>query len=352
MRYRMLGRSGLRVSELCLGTMTFGEEWGWGAPKEECRRILDAYAARGGNFLDTANRYTDGTSERWVGAMIAAERDHWVLATKYTLAMHPEDPSFAGNHRKNMVQSLEASLRRLGTDRIDLYWLHAWDYLTPIDEVMRAFDDLVRAGKILYAGISDAPAWIVSSANTLADLRGWTPFVGLQIEYSLIERSVERELLPMASHFDLAVLAWSPLGSGLLTGKYAGVDDGGKPGRRLAAGSRRLSERNLAIARETSEVARELGCTPAQVAINWLRARPGLVIPMIGARSLEQAEENLRALDVALPAEAAARLDAASEIERGFPAEFLGLDTIKDIVWGKRRDRIDPHGPRARVPLR
>ncbi len=351
MRYKLLGRSGLRVSELCLGTMTFGEEWGWGSPKEECRRVFDAYVARGGNFVDTANRYTEGTSEKWLGEMIAAERAHFVLATKYTLTMDPQDPNFSGNHRKNMVQSVEASLKRLGTDYVDLYWLHAWDYLTPIDEVMRAFDDLVRAGKILYAGISDAPAWVVSAANTMADLRGWTPFVGLQIEYSLIERTVERELLPMAAHFDLGVLAWSPLGSGLLTGKYATEADAGKPGRRIAAGSRRVSERNLAIARETVAVARDAGCTPAQAAINWLRAKPG-VIPMIGARTAAQLEENLAALDTELPAEAVARLDAASAVEPGFPAQFLGQDSIKDIVWGKRRDRIDPHGPRGDVPLR
>jgi aryl-alcohol dehydrogenase-like predicted oxidoreductase len=186
----------------------------------------------------------------------------------------------------------------------------------------------------------------------MADLRGWTPFVGLQIEYSLIERTVERDLLPMAAHFDLAVLAWSPLGSGLLTGKYEKLEDGGRPGQRLSAGSRRLTERNLAIAREARAVAKELGCTTAQVAINWLRAKPGPVIPMIGARSLPQLAENLGALDAALPAEAVARLDAASAIEPGFPAEFLGLDSIKDIVWGKRRGRIDPHGARGAVPLR
>ncbi|MFN8177654.1 MAG: aldo/keto reductase [bacterium] len=352
MRYKLLGRSGLRVSELCLGTMTFGEEWGWGAPKEESQRVFDAYVKRGGNFLDTANRYTEGTSEKWVGEMIAAERAHFVLATKYTLAMHPEDPSFSGNHRKNMVQALEASLKRLGTDYVDLYWLHAWDYLTPIDEVMRAFDDLVRAGKILYAGISDAPAWIVSAANTMADLRGWTPFVGLQIEYSLIERTVERELLPMARQFDLAVAAWSPLGSGLLSGKYASVEDGGTPGQRLSKGSRRLTARNLAIARETVAVASDLGCTPSQVAINWLRAKPGVVIPILGARSAAQLREDLGALDATLPPEAVARLDAASAIELGFPHEFLGQDSIKDIVWGKNRGLIDPHGERARVPLR
>ena len=220
MRYKLLGNSGLRVSELCLGTMTFGEDWGWGASKEDSRALFDAYREAGGNFIDTANFYTGGTSERFVGEFIASERDRFVVATKYTLTMRPGDPNASGNHRKNMIQSVEASLRRLGTDYIDLYWLHAWDYLTPVEEVMRGLDDLVRAGKVLYVGVSDTPAWIVSQANTLAALRGWTPFVGLQIEYSLIERTVERELLPMAEAFGLTILAWSPLGSGVLTGKY------------------------------------------------------------------------------------------------------------------------------------
>ncbi|MFC1662135.1 aldo/keto reductase, partial [Gemmatimonadota bacterium] len=179
MRYKLLGRSGLRVSELGLGTMTFGEEWGWGASKKESQRIFDAYATAGGNFVDTANRYTEGTSERFVGEFVAADRGHFVVATKYTLFNREGDPNAAGNHRKNMVQSLEASLRRLKTDYIDLLWVHAWDFMTPVDEVMRGLDDLVRAGKVLYVGISDTPAWIVSQANTLADLRGWTPFVAL-----------------------------------------------------------------------------------------------------------------------------------------------------------------------------
>ena len=188
MRYKLLGRSGLRVSELALGTMTFGEEWGFGATKAESKKMFDAFAASGGNFIDTANRYTEGTSERYLGEFIASDRDHWVVATKYTLFTRRDDPNFSGNQRKNMVQALEASLKRLGTDYIDLYWVHAWDYMTPVDEVMRALDDMVRAGKVLYIGISDTPAWIVSQANTLADSRGWAPFVALQLRYSLIKR--------------------------------------------------------------------------------------------------------------------------------------------------------------------
>ena len=220
MKYYLLGRSGLRVSEICLGAMTFGEEWGWGASKDECRKIFNAYVDAGGNFIDTANKYTEGTSEKYIGEFIASDRDRFVLATKYTSNTRRGDPNAGGNHRKSMVQSLEASLQRLNTDYVDLYWVHAWDQTTPVEEMMRALDDMIKAGKILYAGISDAPAWVVSQANTLANLRGWTEFTGLQIEYSLIERTPERELLPMASALDIGVTAWSPLGNGLLTGKY------------------------------------------------------------------------------------------------------------------------------------
>ena len=222
MNYRLLGNSGLRVSELCLGTMTFGEEWGWGANKEESRKIYDAYREAGGNFLDTANVYTGGTSERMLGEFLQGHREQMVVATKYTNALTTGDANAGGNQRKNMVQAVEGSLQRLKTDYIDLYWLHIWDQLTPIEEVMRAFDDLVRQGKVLYVGVSDAPAW-VSRANTLAELRGWSPFIGLQIEYSLVERTVERELIPMAKALGLGVTAWSPLAGGALTGKYSGA---------------------------------------------------------------------------------------------------------------------------------
>ena len=219
MRYRLLGKSGLRVSELCLGTMTFGEDLGWGSPKEESRKVYDAFREAGGNFIDTANIYTNGTSESFLGEFMQGHRERLVLATKYTLSPPVNDPNAAGNHRKNMMQAVEASLKRLQTDYIDLYWLHIWDQLTPVEEVMRAFDDLVRQGKILYAGVSDMPAWVVAKANTLAELRGWTPFIGLQIEYSLIERTPERELLPMASSLGLGITAWSPLAGGVLDGQ-------------------------------------------------------------------------------------------------------------------------------------
>src|SRR5215471_15963371 len=220
MKYRLLGKSGLRLSEASLGTMTFGEEWGWGSTIDEARKIYEAYRDAGGNFIDTANVYTNGSSERFVGEFIKDHRQSIVLATKYSNAVPGNDPNAAGNHRKSMVQAVEASLKRLQTTYIDLYWVHIWDQMTPVEEVMRALDDLVSQGKVLYVGISDAPAWWVAQANTLAELRGWTRFVGLQIEYSLIERTIERELVPMAKAFKLGLVAWSPLAGGLLSGKY------------------------------------------------------------------------------------------------------------------------------------
>ena len=340
MRYKLLGRSGLRVSELALGTMTFGEEWGWGASKQESRRMFDAYAEAGGNFLDTANRYTEGTSERYLGDFIAADRDHWVVATKYTLWTRRDDPNFSGNHRKNMIQACEASLERLGTDYIDLYWVHAWDFTTPIEEVMRGLDDLVSAGKVLYVGISDTPAWIASRANTIADFRGWSPFVGLQIRYSLIDRTAEADLLPMARALDLAVTPWSVLGAGVLTGKYS---RGNQPeeGRALAGAATR--ERNLEIAESVVSIAEEIGCTPSQVAITWARQQDGVVIPLIGARNLPQLADNLGALEVRLSDDQLATLDEVSRVDLGFPHNFVTDPNILDIVSGGSLERLDNH---------
>lgn len=345
MRYKLLGRSGLRVSEICLGAMTFGEDWGFGAPKEECRRIFDEFAGAGGNFIDTANMYTNGTSERFVGEFLEGERDRFVLATKYTLSMRADDPNASGNHRKNLVQSLEASLSRLRTDYIDLLWLHAWDFMTPVEEVMRALDDVVRAGKVRYVGVSDTPAWIVSRANTLADLRGWTPFVGLQIEYSLIQRTVERDLTPMAEALDIAVTAWGAIGGGVLSGKYTG-----KPGKVKAKNTRRkesnlwrISEKNLEIAREVGKVAREIRRTPSQVALNWVRQQKGVVIPILGVRTLAQLRDNLGCLEFALDAGEMERLSRISAIELGFPYDFLAMDMAKKAVYGETFPRIDNH---------
>jgi aryl-alcohol dehydrogenase-like predicted oxidoreductase len=340
MRYRLLGRSGLRVSELSLGTMTFGEEWGWGASKRESKRIFDVYAEAGGNFLDTANRYTEGTSERFVGEFVQADRGHFVLATKYTLFNREGDPNAAGNHRKNMVQSLEASLQRLNTDYVDLLWVHAWDFMTPVDEVMRGLDDLVRSGKVLYVGISDTPAWIVSQANTLADLRGWTPFVALQIEYSLIARTPERDLLPMARALDLAITPWGILGSGVLTGKYnqaTPVEEG------RAKEGRGKDPSALQVAGEVLAVATEIGCTPTQVAVAWLRHQPGVMVPILGARTREQLEDNLESLHVTLGDDHLARLDEISKIDLGFPHDFLSQEYIRNLTHAGTYDLIDNH---------
>lgn len=340
MRYKLLGNSGLRVSELCLGTMTFGEDWGWGSDKEESRAVFRAFAEAGGNFLDTANLYTNGTSETLVGEFVKGDREKWVIATKYSLNTHPGDVNACGNHRKNLFQAVEASLKRLGTDYIDLLWLHLWDSLTPIEEVMRAFDDLVRMGKVLYIGISDSPAWIVSQANTLATLRGWTPFIGLQIEYSLKERTPERELLPMAKALNIGVTAWSPLGGGVLTGKYNQPNpvDG-----RLSMTDQpfQIFDRDLKIAETVLEIAREIEKSPAQVALNWLRNRPNSIIPIIGARKLSQLQDNLACLDFNLTGEHRQRLDNISAISLGFPHELLASQFVRDILLGGVAAQLD-----------
>jgi aryl-alcohol dehydrogenase-like predicted oxidoreductase len=318
-RYRLFGPSGLRVSELFLGTMTFGEDWGWGAPPDECRRMFDAYAEAGGNVIDTAVNYTDGASERIVGELLGSERDHFVVSTKFTLTTDPADPNASGSHRKNLVRSLELSLRRLGTDRIDLYWVHIWDPNTPVEETMRALDDAVRAGKVLYVGVSDTPAWVVSRATTLAEWRGWSPVVGIQAPYSLVQRDVERELLPMAESGSMSVAGWSPLAGGVLSGKFTR----GEPpaASRRAAGA--VSERDLAIAHAVQDVADDLGVTPSQVAIAWTMARSPAVHPIVGARRLDQLVDNLGAVDIRLDTESLRRLGDASAITLGFPHDFI-----------------------------
>jgi aryl-alcohol dehydrogenase-like predicted oxidoreductase len=347
MRYKLLGKSGLKVSELCLGTMTFGDDWGWGSTKDESRTIYDAFVEADGNFIDTADLYTNGTSELFLGEFIASDRDRIVLATKYTNTAPGTDPNAAGNQRKNMMQSVEASLKRLKTNYIDLYWLHVWDFLTPVEEVMRAFDDLIRQGKVLYIGISDAPAWIVSRANTLAELRGWTQFVGLQVEYSLIERTCERELLPMARELDLAVTAWSPLASGLLTGKYAEGSNAGKEVNRLEhpmmAPLVDINERKQKISAAVVEVAEAIGKTPAQVALTWLRQQPGVVIPIIGARRLSQLKDNLACLEFCLDEAHLQKLNEVSRIELGFPHDFFAKEMVQNFAFGGMRNLIDNH---------
>jgi aryl-alcohol dehydrogenase-like predicted oxidoreductase len=342
MKHRLLGKSGLRISEASLGTMTFGDEWGWGSPKAESQKVYEAYREAGGNFIDTANFYTGGTSEKFLGEFMQGHRDSVVLATKYSNAAPGNDPNAAGNHRKSIMQAMEASLKRLQTDYIDLYWVHIWDAITPVEEVLRGLDDLVRQGKVLYAGISDAPAWWVAQANTLAELRGWTQFVGLQIEYSLIERTVERELIPMAKAFNVGVVAWSPLASGVLTGKYHG--EGKAEGARLSAEGMKdfvpEEKRAARIVSALQSVSAQAGRSMAQVALAWLHHRAVPVIPIIGARKVSQLLDNLASLDLELSTEHLKSLDEASRIAPGFPERLYDKDMVRAIRYGGTRDRL------------
>jgi aryl-alcohol dehydrogenase-like predicted oxidoreductase len=333
MHYKLLGKSGLRVSELCLGTMTFGNDWGWGAPKDESRRMFDLFVGAGGNFIDTSNNYTNGTSEKFIGEFIKDDRDHFVVATKYTLTERKPDPNFGGNHRKNLRRSIEGSLQRLGTDYIDLLYLHMWDGMTPIEEVMRGLDDLVSAGKVLYVGISDTPAWVISQANTLADLRGWSRFVAMQAAYSLAYRALERDLLPMSEAHQMSVLAWGILEGGELTGKYNTPTD--EPKR-----SNDTTEQIKTIASTLMEVATEIGRTPSQVAINWVRQRPHRMIPIIGARTEKQLKDNLGCLDFELTQEQIDCLSESGPIDLGFPHSFLGSDHVHELIFGDTYDQI------------
>jgi len=342
MRYQLLGNSGLRVSEAALGAMTFGEDWGWGAAKDEARKIYDMFRDAGGNFIDTANLYTNGTSESFLGEFMNGHRQSVVLATKYSNAAAGTDPNAAGNQRKNMVQAVEASLKRLRTDYIDLYWVHIWDGITPVEEVMRGLDDLVRQGKVLYAGISDAPAWWIAQANTLADLRGWSPFVGLQIEYSLTERTVERELIPMAKALNVGVTAWSPLAGGVLTGKYHGhgSSEQGRMSSDMMKGFLPEQQRADRVVAAVKAVSDEAGRSMAQVALAWLRYRPVPVIPILGARKLSQLQDNLASFDLPLSAEQVKTLDEASRIELGFPYDMYAKDLVRTFRYGGLRDQI------------
>ena len=341
LRYRLLGPSGLRVSEICLGTMSFGQQWGFGADEATSHAVLDAYAEAGGNFLDTANKYHGGETEEILGNWLEGKRDRMVVATKYTLAMDHADPNTAGNHRKNMMRSVEDSLRRMKTDYIDLLWVHAWDDYTPMSETLRGLDDLVRSGKVLYVGISDTPAWVVSAANTTAELRGWSSFVGLQIEYSLLQRTPERELLPMAEHFGLSVLGWGPLGAGVLTGKYTRGGDNDSLRAQANEARGRTSERALEIARTVDAIADELGVSSAKVAIAWVRSKGYGYIPIVGARKVQQIQDTLGATEVSLDDAQIERLDAVSAVSLGFPSDFLASDGVRDLVRSEMRHRID-----------
>lgn len=326
--YVTLGRSGLRVSPFCLGAMTFGEDWVWGSSVAESNAVIDRFLDRGGNFIDTANVYTKGHSEQILGDSIGAHpsrRDRVVLATKFFGNLYPGDPNGGGAGRKTIISSCEHSLRRLRTDYIDLYWMHCWDPFTPIDETMRALDDLVRAGKIRYIGFSDTPAWKVAEAQVLAQLHHWTPLVALQIEYSLIERTVEGELMPMARHFGLGVTPWSPLRGGVLSGKYTRANHGSITPERGERVTNYLNERSFTIIDALIDTARVHSTTAAAVALAWVQSRPGVASTIIGARRLDQLDANLAALDLTLTAAELARLDALSEPTLNFPAAFVKM---------------------------
>ncbi len=337
MKYKLLGRSGLKVSELCLGTMGFGTEGGWGADKETSFKIMDTYAAAGGNFLDTANIYKLGTSEKIIGEYLANhDRDYFVLATKYTLKDNTTNPNASGNNRKNMMRSVEESLKRLKTDFIDVLYLHIWDDITPIDEVLRGMDDLIRQGKIAYAAISDTPAWVVAKGNTLAELMGWNQFIALQVEYSLLARTPERELIPMAKHFGMTVTPWAPLGGGALTGKYLR----GEPGR-IKPESNRLNERSTGITKAVIEIADELNVSAGNVALKWSMEQGFSCIPIVGATKVDQLIENLKTSDINLSAAQLQKLDEVSAIQLGFPGDFFKEEAVKTNSFGGFYDRLE-----------
>ena len=320
--YVTLGRSGLRVSPFCLGTMTFGEDLGWGSSVEESQQILDRFIELGGNFIDTANFYTKSHSEKIIGDHIGrhpSRRERLVIATKFSGSLYPGDPNGGGSGRKSIIAACENSLRRLQTDYIDLYWLHNWDVHTPIEETMAALEALVHSGKVRYLGVSDTPAWKIVEANMIARFRGWPSFVGLQIEYSLIERTVEQELVPMALEFGLGITPWSPLASGTLTGKYTRKNAGQVKSDRGFLAERSLSEKTYQVVEVLETIARTHDSTPARIALAWLQSRAGVTSTIIGARRVAQLEDNVKALDVKLGEAECAQLDALTKPTIGFP---------------------------------
>lgn len=324
--YVTLGHSGLRVSPMCLGAMTFGEDWGWGASVKDSEAIIDRFIERGGNFIGTANAYTKGHSEKIIGDHVgrqASKRDRLVIATKFLSNLYRGDPNGGGSHRKAVIAACEQSLRRLQTSYIDLYWMHAWDATTPIEETMRALDDLVRDGKVRYVGFSDTPAWKCAEAQTIARFRGWTPLIALQIEYSLLQRTVEGELIPMAIELGLGVTPWSPLKSGVLSGKYTRDKHGQHKAGRGAWVLEALNDRTYDLLDEMARIAKTLGTTVSRVALAWVRSRPGVTSTILGVRTLAQLDDNLAALDVQLETGQVAKLDALSKPSLSFPADFI-----------------------------
>ncbi|TIT02443.1 aldo/keto reductase [Mesorhizobium sp.] len=341
MTYYTLGNSGLRVSRLALGTMTFGTEWGWGADRETARAMFDAYVEAGGNFFDTADLYTGGTSESWLGEFVAERglRDKAVIATKFTMNSDPGNPNAGGNGRKNIMRAVEASLKRLGTDYIDLYLLHVWDRLTPAEEVMRTLDDLVRAGKVRHVGLSDVPAWYAGRAQAIAELRGYEPISALQLEYSLAERAIEHEFVPFGTRHGAGIMVWSPLASGLLSGKYRPTQ-AGNVGRldgfrnTTHPGFQKFSEHNWAIVAELERIAAELGRSMAQVALNWVATQPGVATIILGATKLAQLQDNLAALDFSIPPDLRRRLDSVSSAPAPFPHSYFGPEIQVRVTGG------------------
>ena len=345
MKYKILGISGLKVSELCLGAMTFGEEFGIGAPEAESRRVYEAFLEAGGNFIDTADMYNQGSSERMLANFIKDNRDYVVLASKYSLSTRSDDPNAGGNQRKNLVQSLEASLRRLQTDYLDLYWVHAWDGSTALEELMRALDDQVRAGKILHIGISNAPAWVISAANTLAAERNMTRFTAMQLHYNLVERSIEREYFALADAQNMAITAWSPLAGGFLTGKFnPGSDAAAREGARLTTsprGAQLLQPEKIAVAEALAELATEIGCTSAQLALAWIAQRStSCVIPIIGARTVTQLRENLGAVTIRLEREQVAQLDKLTALAPEYPQALFASEFFQTMMFGELRESV------------
>ncbi|WP_114936214.1 aldo/keto reductase [Mucilaginibacter endophyticus] len=337
MNYKLLGRSGLKVSELCLGAMGFGTEGGWGAEKDASFAIMDAFAEAGGNFIDTANVYKLGTSEKIIGEYLGNhDRDYFVLATKYTLKDNTTNPNASGNNRKNMMRSVEESLKRLKTDFIDVLYLHIWDNITPIDEVLRGLDDLIKQGKVTYAAISDTPAWVVSKGNTLAELMGWSQFIALQVEYSLLARTAERELIPMAKHYGMTVTPWAPLAGGALTGKYLRGEQG-----RVKAESNRRNNRAQTITEAVVDIAADLGVSESHVALQWMMDRDFSCIPIVGATKIDQLKDNLKAIDTKLSPEHFKKLNEVSAIELGFPGDFFNEDAVKMNSFGGFYDRVE-----------
>jgi aryl-alcohol dehydrogenase-like predicted oxidoreductase len=320
--------------------MTFGTEWGTGADKAESKKIFYRFIEAGGNFIDTANRYTEGTSEKFLSDFISKERDRFVVATKYSLYTQKGDLNDAGNSRKNLMRSVEGSLKRLNSDYIDILYLHMWDFTTPFDEILRGLDDLVRMGKVTYIAISDTPAWIVSAAQAIAELRGWSQFVALQAEYHLLKRDAERDLLPMCDHFDITLTSWAPIAGGVLSGKY--LRDPDTIGR-VKPESPRRNDKNTLIVEKVVEIAKKLGASATQVALNWHRQNRYRIIPVIGARRESQIIDSLGCLTFELSPAHLAELDEVSKIDLGFPHDFLKSDIVKDLLGGGLYDKYDNH---------